>query len=523
MSFSFARPAPGSRKEITIGALAITILLALAYANSFSGPFIFDDVDSIVENPTIRHWTTALTPPTNSGITVSGRPLLNFSFAVNYAISGTKVWSYHAGNFLIHLTSALTLFGIVRRTLLRRPLASRFGSEATLLAGTAALLWGVHPLTTAAVTYVVQRAESLTSLCYLLTLYGFIRATTPGGGRFWLVFSIFFCFLGMAGKEIMVTAPALVLLYDGLFVAPDWRQAVRQRWRYYLALAASWLLLAFLIRLTGNRGGTAGMVDSLPWWAYVLTQCEAMVQYLALSFIPIPLTFDYGVYVVTDGRDIWLPALLLVILASAALLALRQRHPAAFPLPWFFLILAPTSSVIPIASQTVAEHRMYLPLAGVIVLLVLALRLWLKKWSYPVFALWAVALAGLTLQRNFVYQSEWKIWQATVSSRPENSRAWLVLGHLYYQEGRLDEAMKCYDQALLLLPDTPEFLCKLGASMYRAGRYEPAIALFRKALARDPRRTEAYRLLAEGLRHVGRPAEAEDALAEARRLESARP
>ena len=79
--------------------------------------------------------------------------------------------SYHAGNLLIHLLAALTLFGIVRRTLLLPALRDRFGGASTGLAAAAALIWALHPLQTESVTYIVQRAESLMGLCYLLTLY----------------------------------------------------------------------------------------------------------------------------------------------------------------------------------------------------------------------------------------------------------------------------------------------------------------------------------------------------------------
>src|SRR6185369_8786768 len=107
-----------------------------------------------------------------AGTTVSGRPLVNLSLALNYAISGSNVWSYHALNILIHLAAGLVLFGLVRRTL------STFNFQASTASACAvALLWTLHPLQTESVTYVVQRAESLMGLCYLLTLYGFIRGT----------------------------------------------------------------------------------------------------------------------------------------------------------------------------------------------------------------------------------------------------------------------------------------------------------------------------------------------------------
>ena len=153
-------------------AVLIALAGAWAYANSLSGVFVLDDVRAIVQNESIRSLVPlagALTPPPMS--TVSGRPLANLTFAVNYAISALDTRSYHVLNILIHIAAALLFFGVVRRTLLTSRLRDRFGTSATPVAAAAALIWVVHPLTTAAVTYIVQRVESLMSLFYLLTLY----------------------------------------------------------------------------------------------------------------------------------------------------------------------------------------------------------------------------------------------------------------------------------------------------------------------------------------------------------------
>ena len=133
-----------------------------AYANTFAVPFVYDDVAAIAENTTIHHFDTAFVPP--PGTTVSGRPLVNLSFALNYAISGYAVWSYHVVNLVIHALAALALFGLVRRTLRAPSLAARWGEAAGPLALAAAAWWALHPTATESVTYTVQRAESLMGL-----------------------------------------------------------------------------------------------------------------------------------------------------------------------------------------------------------------------------------------------------------------------------------------------------------------------------------------------------------------------
>src|SRR6185436_12957571 len=124
---------------------------------------------------------------------------------------------------------------------------TQFAASSLPLAASVAMLWVVHPLQTEAVTYVVQRSESLVGLFYLGTLYGFIRGVEAKSGGAWWVVTAIVCALGMATKEVMVSAPLIVFLYDRTFVAGSFRAAWRERWRVHLALAASWLLLAALV------------------------------------------------------------------------------------------------------------------------------------------------------------------------------------------------------------------------------------------------------------------------------------
>src|SRR4029077_15512000 len=125
--------------------------------------------------------------------------------------------------------AGLTLFGLVQRTLLRPALHPRFGADALPLALAVALLWTVHPLQTESVTYIVQRAESLMGLFYLLTLYCFVRSLDSPAPNRWQALCFAACLTGMATKEVMVSAPLLVLLYDRTFAAGSFRAAWQQR------------------------------------------------------------------------------------------------------------------------------------------------------------------------------------------------------------------------------------------------------------------------------------------------------
>ena len=474
---------------LTAGAVAI-------YRRTFSVPLLLDDLTPIADNPSIRRlWPIwpVLSPPSDSG--VGGRPLVNFSYALNYAAGGTAVSGYHRVNLLIHVLAAWTLFAVARRTLLRPTLAERFGSAATPLALAISALWAWHPLQTESVTYISERAESLMGLFYLLTLYFFIRSVDEikfgiRNSKFEIC-SVASCLLGMATKEVMFTAPLAVFLYDRTFVSGTFSGAWRRHRPLYLALAATWLPLAFL--MSGLHHRNVGFGQGVAWWAYGLTECRAIVRYLLLAFWPAPLVFDYGDHVYTRLTAVWPYAIVLVSLLAATAVALRKAPAAGFAAGWFFLILAPTSSIVPIAGQTMAENRMYLPLAGVVALAVLGAFALAGRRTLLLFAAVAVGLGVASGRRNQDYSSEETIWSDTVAKNPANSRAHNNLGNAWMKmPGRMNEAVAQYEEALRLKPDYAEAHNNMGnAWMTVPDRLDDAIAQYREALRLNPDYAEA--------------------------------
>ena len=348
----------------------------VAYANSFATPFVYDDQGAIVDNPNIRRlWplTTALTGPLQSPL--AGRPIVSLSFAINHAAGGLSPWGYHAGNLGIHLLAGLLLFGIVRRTLttpaLQPALAARFATAAEPLAFACALIWLIHPLQTEVIDYVTQRTESMMGLFYLLTLYAAIRAMSAGRERawWWEASAIAACSLGMASKESMVTAPVMVLVYDAVFQAGSVRKALGARARLYSGLAATWVILAGLNR-SGPRSHSAGFSSGVTPWTYLLNQPAMIVRYLKLSFWPHGLVLDYGPPRAVSLSEALPSAAAVLVLLAVTAAAWRKRRELAFLGTWFFVTLAPASTVIPIATEAGAERRMYLPLAAIVVALV---------------------------------------------------------------------------------------------------------------------------------------------------------
>ena len=494
--------------------LLIVLAVAAAYANSLSGPFVFDDLPAIVDNPTIRHLDQlgAVLHPPADGSTVTGRPLLNLSFALNSAWGGTNPVGYHVVNLILHTLAALTLFGLVRRTLRRPVFAGRYEESATGLATAAALLWALHPLQTESVTFIVQRAESLMGLCYLATLYGFLRAVDAGGRPTgWLALTVAACALGMTAKEVMVTAPVMVLLYDRTFGAGTFAGAWRRR-IFYLVLAATWLPLLWLLAGGGGARGTgAGLGLGVDWWPYALTQCGAIVRYLRLALWPDALVLDYGTGVASGLGDVAPQAMLLGALLVAAIWALVRRPVAGFAGAWFFLILAPSSSFVPVIGQTMAEHRMYLPLAAIVVPAVLGLARLPARFRWPVLAALALAAGALTARRNLDYRDPVTLWRDTARKQPGNYRAHYNLAvELARAPAGRTEAIAEYEKALALEPNYPDAHNNLAVELTQVpGREDEALRHYEAAVRLRPEYAEAhYNLAVELGRRPGRIGEA---------------
>jgi tetratricopeptide (TPR) repeat protein len=464
---------------------AALIAAALAaYANSFGGPFVFDDIASIPDNPSLRAWSSALHPPPG-GATVSGRPVLNLSFAVDYAIHGYSIVGYHVVNLAIHALAALVLFSLIRR------LSPGSGPG---VAAAAALLWVLHPLQTESVTYIVQRAEALAGLLGLLSLYSYARyAGEPPRASAWGIAACMYAALAMACKETAVVLPLLALLQDRTFHSGSFSAAWRRHWRAYVGLGATWIVLGFLVFSGPDRGGTAGPGLGLSAaLIYARTQPAAILHYLRLALWPSPLVFDYGTgWTAHDGGVFW-PAVSIAALLIAAAIALRRNPAAGFLAAAFFLLLAPSSSFIPIATERMAEHRMYLPLAaiaaGAAVLLARILG------SRGLIAATALAFAGgmLTAARNRAYTSDVTLWRDTVEKQPDNPSAHDNLGYGLFQRGLFSEATAEFDRALALDPENAVACNHRGRALASLGRLHDAQSDFETALLLRPDYAEAH-------------------------------
>ena len=234
--------------------------------------------------------------PRENAVGLQSRPVVNLSFALDYAVDGLDPLPYHLTNLAIHVLAGLALFGVVRRTLLLPRLRDRFGQASTPLALAVALLWAVHPLQTESVTYVVQRYESMMGLFYLLAVYGLIRCGSSTHPYGWGAVTVAATLLALGSKEVAVSLPIMILLYDRVLLAGSFAESgvgdggcTWACWRPGSSLPSC------------NSGGSAPL-GRLRATGVVVRVCpqptRRNLHYLRLVFWPHPLVLDYG----------WLPA-----------------------------------------------------------------------------------------------------------------------------------------------------------------------------------------------------------------------
>ncbi len=566
------------KRQAIVCAATLVAAGAAVYAPSLHAPFIFDDHGSIVDNPNIRQlWPPGLAMSAPSQAPTAGRPVACLSFALNYVCGDLSPTGYHLFNIAVHLVCALLLMGIVRRTLtmgaggsLREPRAlapaatgtpgyprglkpaARGGAEASpglkpaarsgpvarsagWIAAAVAAIWMMHPLQTDAVTYVTQRTELLMAMFYLLTVYCFIRGWASPRRGAWFVAAFMSCALGMGSKEVMFTAPLMVLLYDRTFVAGSFRSALRCRWSLHLPLATTWIVLAMLMA-SGPRSESIGFGHGISMLDYLATQAGVIVHYVRLSFWPTPLVISYDDWPIARAlADVPMQLFAVVGLFVVTIWALWRKPRAGFLGAWFFLILAPTSSFVPVATEVVAERRMYLALAAIVagVVLVgvgvlttvfqrLAVRASVRTLIAGTLVTGLVVLlACRTLERNRAYRSPLAIWTDVLAVRPDNALAHSGLGLALTDLGKPGEAFDHFVEAVNLKPRDAKLHFNLGKALHARGEYESARQRFLKAILLRPGYAQAHNSLGNTLTKMGRIGKARQHYEEALRIDPA--
>jgi protein O-mannosyl-transferase len=497
----------------TAAPLVIVAACALTYSNALEGPFVFDDLPAIVNNDLLppSSFSECFSAPVGS--TASGRPVVALSFALNHALCGDEVLGWHATSLILHLLSALALFGLARETLARMG-----NARAASLAATITLAWALHPILTDAVNLVASRSELFVSLFYLLVLYCLTRSAA--NKKPWVALCVSACALGMASKEVMVSAPLVAFAWDRYFLSGSWSAAWKERRGLYLSLASTWIVLG-LCAWSAERGESISLAAlAVSPWESLCTQAGAITHYLRLLLWPGPLSIDYAGWPVATGISTVLPQALLILgLISTSIWRLRSGHRDGLLFLGALALLAPSSSVIPLTGELVAEHRMYLASAPLIALLLLGLDRISSQRSFLAISLTLCLALGITTQRrNQDWSTELALWSATTSTRPDNARAWNSLGVALKRLERAEEAESAWKAALSHDPSDFHAHGNLGGYYARQEDAEQAIFHFREAVRLSPENPELLLNLGSMLFATGAANEAEPHLVQALRV-----
>lgn len=529
------------------GMLAILGCILAVYARSMSAPMIFDDTSTIVTSKSVKQLWPLVGTESEPGpfrparqSSTAGRPLVNLTFALNYAIGGDAPFGYRLVNLGLHFASALLIWSIVRRTLLTDYFRGRFSQVAGALGFITALLWAIHPLLTEAVEYITQRTELLMAFCYLLAIYASLRYWTATDRRFragWMSLATVACIAGVASKEVIVSAPLVILLFERTFLRGSFREALRESWPLYVGLCLSWIPLLAL-NIGGPRTESTGFGHDLTAYHYWLTQTRVLLLYLKLSVWPWPLVIHYQ-FPYFESLSAAAPYLLPAMALAVVTAVLAGRGTATgFVLASVIAILSPTL-LVPIITEVAAERRMYLPLAALVTLAVVAAYRAAQKIvgeregrrgpnpidTQALFAvcipvgLLAVAYTAVSTQRLHAYAAPLTIWQDALQYSPDSEYVQNNVGMALVALGRSREAIPHFEAAVRLKPDSAKSYVHLGFALLAAHRPQDAVGQFRYVLDLDPESSGPNNNLGFALTLAGRAEEAIPYLERAIQLE----
>jgi tetratricopeptide (TPR) repeat protein len=490
--------------KLSLILLLFCILTFWLYANTFESPFIFDDTKQIRENPHIRLTQLSLKDLTAAGFKSSrARPIAFISFALNYYFHQYDPLGYHLVNISIHILAGFILFLFLKTTLTLPSINFRC-QYPEVIAFLAALIWLVHPVQTQSVTYIVQRMNSLASTLFIFSFWLYLKGRLVAAGHrrwLWLAGSVLTWLVSLGCKQITVTLPFLVYLYEWYFfqnLSKDW---FKRSLKYILLIFLLFAVVALIYlglnpieKITSLRDFAN---NEFTFNERVLTQFRVVIYYISLLLYPNPsrLNLDYDFplshSLINPVTTLLSLIVILGLLGLAVLLAKKERL-ISLCIIWFFGNLVIESSIIPLA--IIFEHRLYLPsMLSFLIPIVIAYRY--VKLGWLRISLFCVVLALFsfwTYDRNRVWESEYTLWSDSVKKSPNKARPHRGLGEALAELDKIDEAIHHYRVALQIRPDFAEAHNNLGIVLEKKGQSEVAIEHYAQALKLKPDYVKAH-------------------------------
>lgn len=504
-------PQPARHRLLVL--LTFVFFTLLTYHHTLNAPFYFDDIPNIAKNPDIHLEELSFQSLQHVVSSLEGfskRPIAHLSFALNYYFYQLNVTGYHAVNMGVHILTGFFLYLLLDITF-KLLVSGSSAQESTIfpeylqnrlinphsVAFLSALLWLVHPIQTQSVTYIVQRMTSMAVMFYIVSLFLYVKGRMEA--RRW---KRWFCFVGsvllwltaLGCKEIAITLPAFVLLYEWYFFQDLEKHCLK---RALFLLVGVLLLFSAIVFFYWGGNPWGAIVSGYSKWDFsmserLLTQCRVVVYYISLLVFPHPdrLRVDYDFELSQSPIEPVTTLVSLIFLTGLVVLGIVSAGKSrflSFAIIWFLGHLVVESTVIPL--DLVFEHRLYLPSMCVLAVVPIVLIRVSKR------RLMAAGLVGCiivllsvgTYRRNSVWADPAAFAQDSVSKSPQSPRSLNWLGLSLAEQGEYDEAVTHYAEALRLKPDFAPAHNNWGLALVEMGRYDEAISHYRAALKIRPR------------------------------------
>ena len=459
---------------IAIVAVAVFAVFEV-YWPAIRGPFLLDDsyLPYLIPGfpPALDNWIHGV------------RPLLMFSYWLNFRQAGNEdTFGYHLVNVILHLFNGLFIFLAVRKILSWAGTEKR---QSQILSIFSAGLFLLHPMQTESVSYIASRSETLSVFWVLAGFVVFLyhKSDSLSIPRIIAVLALFAA--AVLSKEHTAVFAFLLLLTDYYWNPGFSLAGIRRNWKLYLPIALGSVLAFRFVWNVINGADSAGFsVKEFTWYQYFFTECRAIFHYLFMFLLPVGQNLDEE-FPISRGVLDHGAIVYLILLAAITIVAwiYRRRFPlASYGWLVFLLLIAPTSSFIPILDPYV-ERRLYLPFIGLLFIVAEFLRRW--KISRNIFvtalSLILVAEAAATYQRNQLWGNAIDIWKDSVSKSPDKVRPRFQLAFKYYQAGRCTDSVDEFGRAAQLEPPTYSLLLDWALAYDCAGNSDEAIAKLTQA------------------------------------------
>jgi tetratricopeptide (TPR) repeat protein len=500
----------------------LAALTAAAFANAVPNGFVWIDhwqVESggFIARSFVELWSAFHRPlgsiPGWNGPAPYARPIDITVLSVIHAAAGLNPAAYHLVSVGMHVANVLLAYSVLLR-LTAAPATAFF----------AAAVFAVHPLQTAAVSWISGIADPLFTLFVLLAFRLQLAASKRDGRRLLLHLAAALSFaLALGAKETAAVFPLLLaaayLLFpqpsqpqlrcgtmSGLFVAPpSFRKGGNFSPRLATALAPFIILVAADLayrHLVLGSGALGGGFGRIPLTERLWTAPRLLVSYLTLPlrFSALTVCDDYALSTGLDPASLAAAGTITALLLAVVFWC-RRWPQLAFAALWMLITLLPALNIVPILHYR-ADRFFYLPLIGWSLAVVTAVQGLLDAISEPASGFRRAAagaglavvvmLAFLTVRRNALFADDRALFEATVRASPFCREAHTALGDAYLRAGRSDDAIAQYQLALAEQPDRASYvvltkvLINLGMAQLARRDYSAAEAAFQQAHELQP-------------------------------------